>query len=239
MNNNSINEWDKAAAGYSKSQENSPYSLFNKKYVKSLFVHDLRGLRILDAGCGNGYYANFFHEQGADVTGCDGSSEMLKIAKEKYPKIRFDLLDLEEELPYSDEQFDIIFCNQVLMDLENISNTVASFSRLLKDGGYFYFSVVHPCFYLGDWETDDKGKKAYKKITNYLSHSSEKNNFWGTTTHYHRPVSYYLNLLNKNSLILETLLEPPIFISGDDDSTSRIPLFLFGIMKKYSSAKKE
>ncbi|ADN35504.1 trans-aconitate 2-methyltransferase protein [Methanolacinia petrolearia DSM 11571] len=60
MNNDSINEWDKAAAEYSRSQENSPYSLFNKKYVKSLLVRDLHGLSILDAGCGDGYYANFF-----------------------------------------------------------------------------------------------------------------------------------------------------------------------------------
>ncbi|ADN35503.1 Methyltransferase type 11 [Methanolacinia petrolearia DSM 11571] len=56
---------------------------------------------------------------------------MLKMAKEKYLEIKFDLLDLEEELPYSDEQFDIIFCNQVLMDLKNISSTIANFSRVL------------------------------------------------------------------------------------------------------------
>ncbi|WP_052418701.1 class I SAM-dependent methyltransferase [Methanolacinia paynteri] len=234
MDDNSISEWNNAATGYSRSQENSPYSLFNKEYVKSFFVHDLHGFSILDAGCGDGYYANFFHKQGADVTGCDGSSEMLKIAKEKYPEIKYDLLDLEEELPYSDEQFDIIFCNQVLMDLKNLPDTIANFSRILKDAGHFYFSVVHPCFYLGDWETDDKGKKVYKKITNYLSHYSEKNNFWGTTTHYHRPVSDYLNILYKNNLVLERLMEPPIFTGGDDDSTLRIPLFLFGIMKKYS-----
>jgi len=96
MDDNSISEWDKAAAGYSISQEYSPYSLFNKEYVKSLFVHDLRGLKIPEAGCGDGYYTNYFYEQGADVKGCDGSSEMLKIAKVKHPKIKFDLIDLEK-----------------------------------------------------------------------------------------------------------------------------------------------
>jgi ubiquinone/menaquinone biosynthesis C-methylase UbiE len=226
-----INDWDNAAKIYSKVQENSAYSLFNKEFVKS-FVKNLHKKELLDAGCGDGYYSNYFYQQEASVIGCDGSFEMIKIAKARYPKINFDVADLQAALPYRDKQFDIIFCNQVLMNLENIQKFITEVSRLLKSGGDFYFSIVHPCFFLGDWELDKNGKKLCKRINNYIDHSTEINDFWGTTSHYHRPISFYLNLLSENGLVLNKMYEPAISNDGIDDATSRIPLFLFAKMTK-------
>lgn len=228
MNSDGMSEWDKAAAVYSKTQMDSVYSLFNREFVKS-FVCDPRGKRLLDAGCGDGYYAQHFHEQGASVIGCDGSSQMIRLARTQYPAVRFDMVDLQAELPYQDGQFDLIFCNQVLMDIEHVERFASEISRLLKSGGTFCFSIVHPCFFLGDWEFDQAGKKTAKRTSDYLAYRSEKQHFWGVTTHYHRPLSFYFNLFSARGLTLDEMREPAI---PADDAASRIPLFLFARLTK-------
>lgn len=225
-----INEWDHAANTYSNLQESSVYSLFNKQFVK-FFVGDLRGKELLDAGCGDGWYSNCFYQQNALVTGCDGSSGMIQIARAKYPALRFDLVDLQASLPYHSGQFEVVFCNLVLMDVKHIEKLASEISRILKPGGFFFFSIVHPCFYLGDWEIDEVGKKV-KIIRDYIGQRSETNNFWGVTTHYHRPISYYFNLFSDNGLFVKRLEEPAIPADGSDDATSRIPLFLFAKLVK-------
>ena len=208
-------DWDRAASCYSAIQDSSYYSGFNREFVKSQ-IRDIEGLNILDAGCGDGYFADYFRNRGAKVTGCDGSAEMIKLAEASYPDIQFDLVNLLDNLPYTDKQFDMVFCNQVLMDLENIDNVISEISR----------------FYLGDWQMDDEGRKLYKKVADYLSIRPEKNYFWGPTMHYHRPLSYYMNISCKNKLMLQRMYEPAIPLKNGDDSTLRIPLFLFAKLKK-------
>lgn len=52
----------------------------------SHFPQDLRGWRILDAGCGAGALAIALAERGADVTGIDLSPELVGYAREALPK---------------------------------------------------------------------------------------------------------------------------------------------------------
>lgn len=208
MKHDVINEWNNAAKMYSELQANSFYANFNKEFVKTLTTN-ISGYKILDAGCGDGVYSNYFQEQGANVIGCDGSSEMVNLAKTKYSSIQFDIVDLQSQLPYEDEQFDLVFCNLVLMDIEFIDMVISEISRVLKNNGIFIFSIVHPSFFLGRWERK-RGRFTHKKIVNYINPCSKKIDFWGTTTHFHRPLSFYLNLFSNNNLLLEKMYEPAI-----------------------------
>ena len=68
---------------------------------------DVRGKRILDAGCGSGIYAIYLSRQGASVTGLDFSSSMLALAERNARAencaVRFlagDFLELEIEPGY-------------------------------------------------------------------------------------------------------------------------------------------
>lgn len=54
-------------------------------YILEL-MGDVRGKRVLDAGCGGGFYSIWLSEQGAEVLGIDGSRKMIKIAKAKASK---------------------------------------------------------------------------------------------------------------------------------------------------------
>lgn len=216
-------QWEAAAAEYRRVQESSAFSAQNRALVEHRFSGIGAG-RVLDAGCGYGQYTGWFAQQGARVTGCDGARAMLELAQERYPGCRFDLADLTGALPYLDGAFDLVFCNQVLMDLPQIDHTLEEFARVLRPGGRLWFSIVHPAFYLGEWVTDAEGRKWAKEISGYLTEQEKTGNFWGKSTHYHRPLSFYLNLCAKAGFSLTELTEPPAYDPGEN--TADLPLFL-------------
>jgi len=182
-------------------------------------------LKILDAGCGSGIYTDLFTNNGGIVIGCDGSSEMIKIAKTTYPLNQFDVVDLLDHMPYENDEFVIVFCNLVLMDIDPIDSTISEFYRIIKNGGSFFFSILHPAFYRAVWENDGK------KIKNYIKPLViEQKAPWGVTVHYHRSISYYFNKISDKGFSLTKMFEP----NERERMENRpdIPLFLFVEYKK-------
>lgn len=190
----------------------------------------LNGEKVLDLGCGYGLYTNYFKSIGGEATGIDGSEAMINEAHRLYPDCTFFISDITKTLDFADETFDIIFSNQVLMDIENIETVFSECHRILKTGGIFYYSIVHPAFYDGDWLENEKGYKYAKQIKKYIKHYSFLSEFWGETTHFHRPLSYYLNTAANNGLFLVNANEP---ISYDEKvKNSDLPLFFSAEYRK-------
>ena len=84
---NQGSRYDNIAAGFANLRDS-----FNteKKYLDILISHLEVGANILDVGCGSGYpAASYLNDAGFKVTGLDASAELLKIAKNKFPEIRF------------------------------------------------------------------------------------------------------------------------------------------------------
>lgn len=225
-----LSQWDNAAKIYLSTQEASTNAKINEVIVKNRFS-DLSGKVVLDAGCGYGVFTDYFMHIGADAIGCDGSTEMLKIAKGKYPACEFHLVDMQKKFPYCDDQFDVVFCNQVLMDIPEIQPLFNEFSRITKDGGTLFFSIVHPATYPGEWIEDKNGIKTSRIISNYTPIYKIEHNFCGKTTHFHRPISFYFNLAAKNSFYLVHMDEPCIY--NNISNVSNLPLFLFAEFKKH------
>ena len=221
--------WEEAAARYRRVQEASDFSAQNKALVEEHFSN-ISGKCILDAGCGYGWYTGWFAQQGAQVTGCDGAAEMLKLAQSDYPDCRFDLVNLMGKFPYPDDSFDLVFCNQVLMDLPEIEDTLSEFARVLRPAGRLWFSIVHPAFYIGDWVTGEDDRKVAKKISGYLTPQQKTGNFWGKSIHYHRPVSFYLNLASRCGFSLLETAEPPAY--DERENGADLPLFLCAEFEK-------
>lgn len=94
---------------------------------------------------------------------------------------------------------------------------------MLKHGGIFYFSIVHPAFYDTEWIKDNNGYCYAKKIERYLNFYNFENNFWGKTLHFHRPFSYYLNLLSKHEFVLKHIEEPKSYDGAHKNAD--LPLF--------------
>ena len=96
-----LKNWDNAAAAYSAYDQSS--KILYEPPVDEL-MGDVSGRRVLDAGCGDGRYSRKFNSLGADVTGIDGSSEMLSIARgyPRQPGIEYVEADLTGDLPLPD-----------------------------------------------------------------------------------------------------------------------------------------
>lgn len=225
-----VKKWENAAAAYTESQEVSDLAESNKVVVKARFDR-MNGERVLDLGCGYGYYSDYFDSIGANTIGADGSEKMIEIARERYPSSEFFVADIENRLPFENESFDIVFSNQVLMDIENVDFVFAECKRVLKKGGIFWFSIVHPCFYDSRWVTEKDGYKSAKVIEKYIGCYQMTNEFWGETAHFHRPLSFYLNTAAKYGFMLKQALEP---VSYDGILKNKdLPLFFFAEYIKY------
>jgi SAM-dependent methyltransferase len=66
------------------------------------------GERMLGVDCGTGNYLELFREKWCAVTGIDPSAEMLKIAQDKLGDSTELILGKAEDLPFSDNEFDIV-----------------------------------------------------------------------------------------------------------------------------------
>ena len=93
------------------------------------------GERILDLGCGTGHLTEKIAEVGARVIGVDRSPEMIRQAKEKYPALRFEVMDARELT--LDGPFDAVFSNATLHWINEPARVIAGIAKLLKPGGRF------------------------------------------------------------------------------------------------------
>jgi 2-polyprenyl-3-methyl-5-hydroxy-6-metoxy-1,4-benzoquinol methylase len=115
---------------------------------------DLRpGQSVLDAACGNGLYARRVAALGAEVVAFDFSANLIALAEkhtmESREKIQYHVLDATDEpalLALGEGTFDAAMCNMALFDISDIDPLLGALSRLLRPGGPFVFSVMHPCF---------------------------------------------------------------------------------------------
>lgn len=75
------------------------------RYIDKFLSYLSRGSRILDAGCGPGRFTRYIKEKGFAVEGIDLSSEMIRIAREKNPGDKFQVMDLRK-LRHRNASFD-------------------------------------------------------------------------------------------------------------------------------------
>src|SRR5262249_3848707 len=109
------------------------------------------GERLLDVACGNGVTSRRLARAGAIVTAIDFSSEMIGRAQQRDARTGIDyrMIDAtnsEGLLSLGAASFNGALCNMALMDMAEIDPLMTALASLLKPGGRFVFSVVHPCF---------------------------------------------------------------------------------------------
>lgn len=108
-----------------------------------LMPERLQGKKILDLGCGTGYFSQHFIEAGAELVCADLSAEMLKQAQARCGagNAEFTLCDAES-MPFADESFDYVFSSLALQWCEDLSVPLKEIRRILKPGGGVYFSTL-------------------------------------------------------------------------------------------------
>lgn len=162
-----MNQWDKMAIVYDE-MVGEIGDIPNQRLLNPLirqFLGNFSGQIILDAGCGNGYWARFLAQKAKKVVGIDNSRELLKIARSKNnpSNLTFKLADLNKPLPFESESFDTIISNMALHYVQKIKIASRELHRILKKKGKLIFSIAHPK-YESAKKKDLKGIRKRKKF---------------------------------------------------------------------------
>jgi SAM-dependent methyltransferase len=123
---------------------------------------DLRGLRVLDVGCGGGETTIAMARQGAQATGVDSSGEPLRHARTLAAAeastpldVVFVQADMAKLAECPDDAWDLVFSAYALPYTEQPRACLVEWRRVLRHGGRLLFSMDHPlrdCF----WDTDEE-----------------------------------------------------------------------------------
>ncbi|WP_437659895.1 class I SAM-dependent methyltransferase [Sorangium sp. So ce1182] len=135
-------------------------------------VPDLTGLRVVDLGCGFGWFCRWARENGAaHVLGVDVSERMLQRARSTtsdeaivYAQTDLERLDLPEAT------FDFAYSSLALHYIENLGGLLASVHRALTPGARLVFSVEHPIYTAPSrpgWRVDADGRSTWP-VDGYL-----------------------------------------------------------------------
>src|SRR3954452_13899245 len=129
------------------------------------------GHRVLDIGCGVGDRAADFARivgDGGSVVGTDLSHAMIHTSKSRHSTsglpLEFHVADALNQ-PFSDESFDRIRTERVLLYIKEIPEVLREFRRLLKDDGILVVADV-------DFDAmviAHKDKRLTRKIVEYIS----------------------------------------------------------------------
>jgi ubiquinone/menaquinone biosynthesis C-methylase UbiE len=187
-------------------------------------VGTVRGRRVLDLGCGNGYLARRWATEGAaQSVGIDLSEASLRFARRREARRRsgagFVRQDSADLASFGDDSFDLVVAHMSLMDIENAEGTIREVGRVLAPEGRFVFSINHPCFDIDSrsmWVVERQvyANTVFRKVAGYREERvvrvpwriSEKETAY--TTSYHRPLPTYLRYLRKAGLAVVRMEEP-------------------------------
>jgi SAM-dependent methyltransferase len=170
------------------------------------------GQRVLDIACGQGRLSRYLARLGADVVGVDISAAMLDKARAAGPEdIAYVRADVARPPVWWDGRpFDASTCELALMDIDDLAGTLSTVSMVLRQGGWFVASIVHPCF-----PGTEKGQSSWPPGEGY-----EGEGWWISSDHNpdgarirvgatHRKLSTFLNALLDAGLEPERFAEPP------------------------------
>lgn len=173
-------------------------------------VPDVRGWRVLDAGCGPGIYAEWLIDRGAKVVACDVTPQMIEITKKRVGNLaEIHRADLTQPLGFAlDESFDLVLCPLVLDYIEDWQPVFREFYRILRSSGIFVFSCGHP---MADFLITQNQQLTPGNYFDVEKFAMEWHGFgepYPIITSYRRPLQTILNPLAKAGFILDEILEP-------------------------------
>lgn len=176
---------------------------------------ELAGRRVLDLACGYGPLSRTLAELGASVTAVDLSSRLLARAREIEARepvgIRYVQGDAADPSWWDGDPFDGVVCNMALMDIDDLDGAIGTVAAVLKPGGWFSFSLFHPCFPGGALDASN-ALPSWPPDAGYAAEGWWSTGESGVRGHMganHRMISTYLNAVLRAGLEFEHFHEPP------------------------------
>lgn len=165
---------------------------------------DVKGLRVLDAGCGSGYLTLKLAARNAKAVGVDISPRMIEVARRRAAsrgaRVEYRVDDASKLATVPAGSIDLVVSNYVLMDANDLDGCAAAFARVLAPRGRAVCVFSHPCF-----ETCLPGP--YFEEQQY---EDRWGGFSGPFVVYHRPLSRYFAAFLAAGFAIEAFEEPVV-----------------------------
>lgn len=233
----SFNSYEEMAEHYFTYVDTKPFNAYYERPATLSLLTDVKGKKVLDAGCAAGWYTKWLLEKGASVIALDFSPNMVEMTKKRVEnKAEVIRADLNNPLDFiEDKSIDIVLSSLTFHYIKNWDPVMGEFNRILKDGGQLIFSVHHPFM---DFTV-------FNKENYFLTELLEEE--WSTINgkvkvqFYRRPLSDIIASVTSSGFVVEKLLEPmpteQFRIERPDtyDILTKRPQFLFIRAKKLSS----
>lgn len=188
--------------------------------------------RVLDIGCGDGRYSVELAKRGLSVEAFDFSSHQIAIAKEKnnHQQIKYQIGSIEDISFINDKSIDIVFMNMVIPDLKNketLEKGINEIGRVLKKGGIFLFSTLHPLYVYPDknkldYPVDFKEEQYFSEGSSYNAEAKMVNGEIMRFNETHFSLSFISRILDVNNFVIERLVES----KGDKEKGIYIPKYI-------------
>jgi ubiquinone/menaquinone biosynthesis C-methylase UbiE len=199
----------------------------------------VNGLVGLDVGCGEGSNTRQLARLGARMTGIDVAETFIRYAAAEEAReplgVRYHIASAAA-LPFADDAFDFATAFMCLMDMPENGSVLAEAWRVVKPGGFFQFSISHPCTDTPHRRNlrDTSGKTYALEIGRYYEQPDGRVETWlfkaapkalretlrpFRVPRFHRTLSAWLNAVVERGWSIERVEEP----TASDDVVDRCP----------------
>jgi len=139
---------DLASRWWDPESEFRPLHAINPLRTEYINLHSpVKGLKVLDVGCGGGLISEAMASFGAQVTGIDMGEAPLSVAKlhllESGQTVEYIKITAEELAEQRAGQYDVVTCLEMLEHVPDPSSVINACSKLVKPGGDVYFSTIN------------------------------------------------------------------------------------------------
>ncbi|MFA5048098.1 MAG: class I SAM-dependent methyltransferase [Patescibacteria group bacterium] len=181
------------------------------------YLGDLKGKRVLDIGCGSGELTSELAKSAKQVVGLDLSKKWISRCQNKYHQknLQFVQADASDLKLFRNNSFDMVVMNMVLLNVHPaslVSKVLHEVKRVVKSGGDFIFSDLHPLCIMT--KKEGRRRQEYAKNFSYFKDGAEfspiiklVNNKEIKFTDHHWTLDFYTQELSRLNIYIKRIIE--------------------------------
>ena len=218
-----VHYWEKRSESFLEQRRSELANPIAKRWMKEIEkqIPAGRRLKILDVGCGAGFFSILLAKEGHEVFGIDLTPEMIEnaiqLAEEENADCCFQVMDAENPM-FADETFDVVISRNLTWTLPNAEHAYGEWMRVLKTGGVL---LNFDANYGKEDVTDTKGlpeAHAHFKVGNEMLEECERIKSQLPISRKNRP-AYDVAVLCENTageIRIDTSLGKRIYLEKDE-----------------------